>query len=161
MRVKIKLIRTIDYFFNYSDDLPELIKNINACLGCSLARYGDDSEDLFCRFLGMEFSLSKHALENDRELDFENYKYEIGFTVAAPDADLRELQLPAIILIIYALFSRMKITGMLVYDVQNLIAKYEERFNKESNSSELYDTVSAEFIKFPNHFEIIHKKLEK
>lgn len=152
---------TIDYFFNYSDDLSEFVKNINACLGCSLARYGDDSEDLFCRFFGMEFSLWKHELENDRELDFENYKYEIGFRVAAPDADLRVLQLPAIILIIYTLFYRMKITGMLVYDVQKLIAKYEKRFNEESNSFEIYDTVSAEFISFPNHFEIIHKKLAK
>lgn len=152
---------SIDYFFNYSDDLTELVKNINTWLGCSLVPYGDNSDDLFCRYLGMEFSLSKHNLENDRELDFENYKYEIGFRVAAPDADLRVLQLPAIVLIIYTLFSRIKITGMLVYDVQNLIAKYEERFNAESNSFELYDTISAEFIKFPNHFEVIHKKLEK
>lgn len=150
---------TIDYFFNHSDDLPELTRNINAWLGCSLSPYEGDSEDLFCRFLAMEFSLSMHDLENDDELDFENYKYEIGFRVPAPDGDLRISQLPAIALVAYTLYRRMKITGMLVYDVQTLLARYEERLEPESNSPEIYDTVSGEFVSFPKHLETLQKRL--
>jgi hypothetical protein len=152
---------TIDYFFNCSDDLPELTQKINGWLGCFLAPYEGDSEDLFCRFLAMEFSLSKHDLENDNELDFENYKYEIGFRVPAPDGDLRILQLPMIALIAYTLYRRMKITGMLVYDVQILLAKYEERLDTENNSLEIYDTISTEFVSFPTHFENLQKRLPK
>lgn len=152
---------TIDYFFNHSDDLPELTRNINGWLGCSLASYKGDSEDLFCRFLAMEFSLSTHDLENDRELDFENYKYELGFRVPAPDGDLRILQLPAIALVAHTLYCRMKITGMLVYDVQTLLARYEERLEAEDNTPEIYDVVSGEFVSFPKHFETLQRRLSE
>lgn len=150
---------TIDYFFNHSDDLPELTRNINAWLGCSLARYEGNTKVLFCRFLAMEFSLSTHDLENDRELDFETYKYNLGFRVPAPDADLRISQLPAMALVAYTLFRRMKITGMLVYDVPILLARYEARFEPKSNKPEIYDTLSGEFAGFPKHFETLRKRL--
>jgi hypothetical protein len=152
---------TIDYFFNYSNDFPELTRNINAWLGSSLAPYEGDAEDLFCRFLPMEFSLSTHDLENDDELDFENYKYELGFRVPAPDADLRTIQLPAITLVAYTLYRQMKITGMLVYDAQTLLARYEERVEPENNTLEIYDIVSGEFASFPKHFETLQKRLPK
>ncbi len=152
---------TIDYYFNHSDDLPELAKNINAWLGCSLSPYEGDPEDLFCRFLAMQFTLSKHNLENDGECAFEDYKYELGFRVPVPDGDLRIIQLPAIALIVYTLHYRMKITGMLVYDVQILLAKYEERLNTENDSLEIYDTISLEFVSFPAHFETLKKRLPK
>ncbi len=93
---------TIDYFFNHSNDLLELTNNINLGLGCSLAPYEDDPENLFCRFFGMEFSLSRHNLENDGECKFEDYAYDLGFRVPAPDGDLRTIQLPTISLITYA-----------------------------------------------------------
>lgn len=152
---------TVDYFFNHSNDLPKLAKNINGWLGCSLAPYEGAPEDLFCRFLAMEFSLSKHNLENDDELDFENYRYEIGFRTPVPDGNLRILQLTTIALIAYTLYRQMKIVGMLVFDVQILLAKYEERLNTENNSVEIYDTVSAEFVNFPEHFETLRKRLPK
>lgn len=150
---------TVDYFFNHSDNLLELAENINAWLGCSLTPYENDPEDFFCRFLTMEFSLSKHNFENDGELNFERYRYEIGFRTPVPDGDLRILQLPTIALIAYSLYRRMKIVGMLVYDVQILLAEYEERFNAQSNSLEIYDTISAEFVGFPRHFETLQKRL--
>ncbi len=150
---------TTNYFFNDSDDLIELTPKINSWLGCFLEPYEASSEDLFCRFLAMEFSLSIHNLENDGELDFENYKYEIGFRVPAPDGDLRISQLPAIALVAYVLYRRMKITGMLVYDVQSLLARYEERLEPESYVTEIYDTVSKEFVSFPKHLETLQKRL--
>lgn len=150
---------TIDYFFNHSDDLPVLAKNINAWLGCSLVPYEGDPEDLFCRFLAVEFTLSKHDFENDGECNFEDYKYELGFRVPVPDGGLRIMQLPAIALVTYTLYRRMNIVGMLVYDVQILRARFEERLNTEDNSLEIYDTVSAEFVNFPAHFETLGKRL--
>jgi hypothetical protein len=150
---------TIDYFFNHSDDLPELTQNINAWLGCSLAPYEGDAEDLFCRFFGMEFTLSKNDLENDDDCIFEDYAYEIGFRVPAPDGDLRISQLPAMALVAYTLYRRMKITGMLVYDVQTLLAKYEDRLEPKGETPELYDTVSKGFVSFPAHFKTLQKRL--
>ena len=150
---------TIDYFFNHSDSLFELAKNVNLQLGCSLAPYEGDSEDLFCRFFGMEFSLSRHELENDDECNFEDYIYELGFRVPAPNGDLRSVQLPAITLVAYTLYHRMNLTGMLVYDTQILLANYEERQEPESNRPELYDSVSGRFISFPAHFETLQKRL--
>ncbi len=152
---------TIDFFFNHPDNLAETAKSINGWLGCSLMPYEGDEEDLFCRFLAMEFSLSEHGLENDRDCNFEDYKYELGFRVPAPDGDLRIMQVSAIALVIYTLFSRMGITGMLVYNVQLLLAKYEKRTMPESDVIGLFDTVSNEFVSFPKHFLALQEHLGK
>jgi hypothetical protein len=152
---------TFNYFFNHSDDLPDLAKNINAWLGCSLSPYEGNTQDWFCRFLSMEFDLFKHDLENDGECDFEDYKYELRFRIPVPDGDLRTLALPTLALSAYTLFHRMRIVGMLVFDVQILLAKYAERLKPESNELEIYDTVSAEFVNFPAHFETLQKRLPK
>jgi hypothetical protein len=64
---------TVDYFFNHQDELSSVARKISEWLGCYLAPYDARHDDLFCRFLGMELTLSKHTFENDGELDFENY----------------------------------------------------------------------------------------
>lgn len=150
---------TIDYYFNHSEDLPELAKNLNAWLGCNLSPYDGDSEDLFCRFLAMEFTLCKHDLGNDGELDFDSYIYQLGFRTPVPDGDLRIIQLPSIALSAYSLYRRMNITGMLVYNVQILLARYEERLKAESNAPDIYDSVSAQFVSFPGHFETLQNRI--
>jgi len=150
---------TVDFFFNHPDNLAETAKSINGWLGCSLMPYEGNEEDLFCRFLAMEFSLSEHSLENDRDCNFEDYRYEIGFRVPAPDGDLRMMQIPAIALVIYTLLSRMGITGMLVYDVQLLLAKYEKRAMPEDSVIGLFDIVSNEFVSFPKHFLALQERL--
>jgi hypothetical protein len=53
----------------------------------------------------------------------------------------------------------MKITGMIIYDCQTLLARYEEQLEPENNSLEIYDTASEEFISFPKHFETLQKRL--
>lgn len=150
----------VDYFFNHPNNLADIAKNINPLLGCSRAPYEDNTDDFFCRFFGMEFSLSEHTLENDRECNFEDYRFEIGFRVPAPDGDLRIMQIPAIALVIYILFSRMGITGMLVYDVQILLAKYEEHRISANSKSDLYDIISNEFVSFPKHFATIQERIQ-
>src|SRR5262245_17773776 len=59
------------YFFNYPEDLAAITELMNKSMGCSLAPYKGDSQDMFSRFLGMELSLSSHNFENDRDLNFE------------------------------------------------------------------------------------------
>lgn len=116
----------ICYFFNYSKSLPELAEDINERLGCSLAPYEGDPEDFFERFLSMDFSL--HTAEgyvNDNELDLENFKYQLGFRTPAGGADARPIQLPAMAMVTYALHRWYGVTGILVYEVQILLARYE------------------------------------
>jgi hypothetical protein len=152
---------TIDYFFNHPDNLADIAKSINPLLGCSLAPYEGDVEDFFCRFFGMEFSLSEHTLDNDRECNFEDYRFHIGFRVPVPDGDLRVMQVPTIALVIYILFSRMGVTGMLVYNIQTLLGRYEERILSEESKGDLYDVVSNELVSFPEHFATLQKRIQK
>ena len=147
----------VDYFFNHPSKLSSLAEQINGWIGCSLSPYEDNPEDLFSRFLGMELTLSKHALENDRELNFEDFDYRIGIRSPIPDGDLRSMQVPAMALIAYTLFRRMSIAGMLVYDVQTLLARYELRV--ENGLDELFDLVSNRIVRFPDHVESLVKDL--
>lgn len=105
---------SLDYFFNYAKALPDLTADINRCLGCSLAPYEDNPADLFDRFLSMEFSLHTAAgYENDRELDSENFHYKIDFRTPWGDAAARPIQLPAMLMVAYALHRWHGITGTL------------------------------------------------
>lgn len=82
----------VDYFFNRQSELLVLGQELNAWLGSSLAAQEADPEELFCRFLGMELSLSEHPFENDRELNFEDFRYRVGIRSPIPEADLRTMQ---------------------------------------------------------------------
>lgn len=141
----------VDYFFNHPSELSSLADRINGWIGCSLSPYEENSEDLFTRFLGMELTLSRHTLENDRELNFEDFTYQIGIRSPVPDGDLRSMQVPAMAFIAYALFRRMGIAGMLVYDGQSLLARYEVRV--ENGLDELFDAVSNTTVRFPDHLQ--------
>ena len=85
----------VDYFFNHPAELSSLADQINGWIGCSLSSYEENPEDLFSRFLGMELTLSRHILENDRELNFEDFTYQIGIRSPVPDGDLPSIQVPA------------------------------------------------------------------
>jgi hypothetical protein len=151
---------TIDYFFNYSKPLPELAKDVNECLGCSLAAYEGDPDDLFDRFLSMEFSLHvADSYENDRELDFENFRYALGFRTPWGEADARPIQVGAMAIVIYALHRSLGITGILVFDMQTLLARYEEREIPEYGKR-LYDVLSdSAFVSLSSHLEKLKARL--
>lgn len=150
---------TIDYFFNYNSSLPQLADDINGWIGCQLAPYQNDSNNYFCRLLGMELGLDEHNLENDREMDFENYRFQIGIRTPLPDADFRPLQLPTMAFVTYALYRRMEVTGMLVFDSQLLLARYSERVNPVTNLASLYDDVSSEFVSYPKHINDLMRRM--
>ena len=159
---------TIDYFFNYPRSLSELTTDINDCLGCSLAPYKSNPEDLFTRFLSMEFSLRVSPLalrvvppdfEKDPELDFENYLYKLDFRTPWGGAADRPIQLPAILMVVYALHRYLGITGMLVYDIQIPLAHYEER-ETDGYGKRLFDRVSdTYFVSFEAHLATVSKRL--
>ena len=63
-------------------------------------------------------------------------------------------------LIAHALFYQLNVVGMLVYDMQHLLARYEPRLNlKGSGSEEIFDVVSGEFVTCPEHFLKLHDRL--
>ncbi|WP_334726093.1 hypothetical protein [Nostoc sp.] len=150
----------IGYFFNYPQDLAQTAKDINEWLGCSLAPYLGDTEDWFDIFLGMELSFRKvEGFENEGELDFENFRYEINFRTAMGGAGARPIQLPAITAVVYALYHRLGITGILVFDLQILIARYEERDIPDWDKG-LYDVVSDNpFVGFGAHLKLLEQRM--
>ena len=157
---------SIGYFFNSDKSLPELAAEINEVMGCSLVPSIGMPESAFTAFpfFGMELSLSindtsEDGYSDDDELKFTHYNYEIDVTTYWGQADARPTQLPILLSTVYILHRRLGIMGMLVYDVQILLAKYEERAVNE-NWSELYDTVSEmSFFKFADHLSVIQKRL--
>src|SRR5690349_928008 len=147
----------IGYFFNRDAGLTDVARELHAWLGCDLQSYANDPNDLYCRFLGMELSLRAHNLISDGELDFEKYHYELDLRTPAPDADLRPLQLMTMTSLVYAGYRRLKITGMLVFDVQTLLARYEARSSE--GSPRLFDVVSDRYVAFPEHWRDLARRL--
>jgi hypothetical protein len=146
----------VGYYFNSDKSLNELTKEINSWLGSNLVPCEGDEEDLFCIFLGMELSIGTHDLENDGELNFEDYKYEIDIRTSMGNAVMRDIQISTVAFIAKVLYNRAKLTGMLVYDVQRTLARYVEKLNPEWNENDLFDSVSNKFVKFPQHSVDLH-----
>ncbi|WP_375505809.1 hypothetical protein [uncultured Nostoc sp.] len=150
---------TINYFFNYPQDLAQTAKDINECLGCSLAPYLGNTDDWFDIFLSMEFSFGEQRLGNNGELDFENFRYGIDFRTAAGASAARPIQLPAIAAVVYAFYYQLGITGILVFDVEILIARYEERDIPDWGKG-LYDVVSNNpFVGFGAHLRLLEQRM--
>jgi hypothetical protein len=142
---------TVDYFFNATKPLHHFAEDVNGILGCKLAPCEGDVTDFFCRFLSMEFSLYHHELVNDCNLNFEDYCFCIGVRIPSPDNDLLAIATEAMVAVAYLLHVRLEIhDGLLVRDVQTLLAKYDLRRN-EFNETLWHDSVSAKFVEFPEH----------
>ena len=149
---------TVDYFFNYAGSFGELSALVNACLGCDLQPYDGTPEDLFHRFLSMELSLGEHGLVNDRELDFENYKFEIGIRNPVPDNDIRDMVTSVMELVPALLYRRGGIKeGILVFDGQVLLARYTEF--QQGTRTGFFDRVGSRFVDFPDHIGDINSRI--
>ena len=150
---------SVEYFFNDPKGLAELAADVNACLGCNLAPYEGNADDLFDRFLSMEFSLhTADGFVNDRDLDLESYAYYLDFRVPAGEGDALTIQVPAMLTVVYALYRGLGITGLLVYNTQRLLARYEERELPDGRC--LWDTVSdTVFEDFADHLRHIEQRL--
>ncbi len=151
---------SVDYFFNASETLSSLAAQANDCLGCLLVPEQDNPEVYVARFLGMDLALSQTGdYVNDHELDFENFEFELSFTTWASHPILRPIQLASMVVSIYALHCFFGITGILVYDMNTLLARYVE-LEVEDHGRQLYDLVSrTAFINYPDHLAIISSRL--
>lgn len=152
---------TVDYFFNSDENLSELAQELNLWVGSSLAPYQGDAKDYFCRFLGMELSLSTHTFENDGECNFEDFKYHLSLRTSFGIADLRIMQIPVMIYIAYCIYRRMGLLGLLVFDGQLVLARYEEKFNRQIDAPDLYDSEASEFVDAPHYVDALSSRISK
>lgn len=152
---------TYDYFFNSELPLSALTEAINRAVGCSLAPWEGNAEDLYCRFLSMELSLGRHNLVNDGSLNFEDFAYQLSLRIAGRDIDLTDMSVPAMALIAYALHRSLGIVGLLVYDVQIELARYVSNIDPESGEPWMEDVQSNECVVFPEHFEVLNRRLRR
>ena len=137
----------IGYFFNSDESLPALAQHLDRVLGCHFEPYEGDDSDLFCRVFSLETSLCAHHLEDDGELDFTSYRYEFDTRTPAGAGDFRQIQLGLMALLPSVLQLRAGVTGgILVYDAQRVLARYEMR------DGTFFDTVSNRPVTFPEHF---------
>jgi hypothetical protein len=149
----------IDYFVNYPKDIQGLADDINSWIGCNLLPYEGNKRLYFAPYLGMEFALRVHSLENDQELDFENFTYELGFRTSGGAGGKAPIQLPALLVVVYALHHSLGIRGMLVYEVESVLARYVER-DINGYGRRLFDVLSqTPFVSFPAHLSLVSKRL--
>jgi len=152
---------TVDYFFNSDKNLTELALEFNLWVGSSLVPYQGDEGDYFGRFLGMELDLSTHDFENDGECNYEDFKYHLCLRTSFGIADLRIMQIPVMIFIAYCIYRRMELIGLLVFDGQIVLARYEERFNKQIDAPDLYDLEAGEFVDAPHYVDALLSRISK
>lgn len=145
------------YWFNSPQSFPVLAKNINRVLGCNLQSLSANESNMFCKFMSLELYFGDNLnYENDRDLDFENYQYNLDITIFFADNDLLCIALSTLSIIAYILLARLKITdGMLVYDTQILLAKY-----KYDSDLGIINILSGQPIEYPQHFIDLEKRLE-
>lgn len=58
----------------------------------------------------------------------------------------------------YLLYRRHGLTGMLVFDLQRLIASYEARVGADGKAA-LFDTVSGTFVRLPEHWKAVSSRI--
>lgn len=148
---------TVEYSFNSDLALPELASEISRRLGCALEPDPGDPKGLFRGgFFGMEMTLrAEHTLANDRDLNFEDYRYQLGNKTWS-GSSLRPIQVEVIALTAYLLHDTSLAIhrGMLSYDVQALLARYEER------GEEWLDLVGGKRVTYPEHLADIKARIQ-
>lgn len=148
----------IDYFFNSEKDFEQLTAEIEKWIGCKFQI--EEGKNHSSTLFGMPINFGiDHGMENDGILNFEDYKYSIGITNYWGSADLRDTQISIMALIANLLYRRIEVKeGILVYDVQRLLAKYSEKIDSNDEKN-LFDEVSDCFVEFPKHLIDLYKKL--
>lgn len=138
----------VGFFFNCPRPPHEVAAVISEQLGVALERVQDHDGLLWGGVLfGAWFTLvTDHGLVNDGELNFEDFRYDLGTTTRGSEPS-RAIQVEVLALCAYALRdSPLCIeAGMLVYGVGRLLARYETR------DGDWFDLVSGKRVVFPGH----------
>jgi hypothetical protein len=147
---------TIEYSFNSDLALPELAFEISRRLGCVLEPDPEDPKALFTGGLfGMQLTLwTQHTLVNDRELNFEDYRYLLGNKTWA-GSHLRPIQVEVIALAAFFLHDTSLAIhrGMLSFEVSTLLARYEPR------ADGWFDSVGGKRVTYPEHLVDIKARI--
>mgnify|MGYP001384856434 CR=1 FL=1 len=69
------------------------------------------------------------------------------------------MRMPVMIYLVYVLCKRLKVTGLLVYDVQTVLARYEDHPVDGSSDSEPFDAVSKRRVVLPEHIAVVARKM--
>jgi hypothetical protein len=149
---------TVEYSFNSDLALPELASEIRRRIGCVLEPDPADPKGLFSGILfGMELTLCmEHGLVNDLDLNFEDYRYQIGNKTWA-GSPLRSIQVEVIALTAFFLHDTSLAIhrGMLTFEVQTLLARYEEK------GDEWFDLVGGKRVAYPEHLIDIKARIHE
>lgn len=121
---------SVEYCFRSTLPLPELAAQIAAPLGCHLPL-----EDAL--LLGTRLTLGRCEEENDGELEYEAYNYELSLLTSGPN--FRTTLLPTMLSVIRVLQQLFGYSGMLVYHLAILLAKYDDTFVDTLSGTSLSD----------------------
>jgi hypothetical protein len=123
----------VSYFFNYDGEIAMLADEIHQALGI---RFLPQAEDTWLYWqadlLGMDWHLGEHDYEDDGGIVFSSFRYELEIKTFWPNAHLRPLQMSVMAKLPYLLFASLKLTGILVYDLQRLMGQFEKCHSIES-----------------------------
>lgn len=131
---------TFEYSFNATLPFAELVREVNRVLGTSFDDRGT------CTFLGMPFVLAEQRDEDDRELNFSAYRFQL-WNKTWDGSPLRRVQLESLVLAAFVLRHELGIhEGMLTYESQRLLARYT------ADDEEVFDVVE--------HIDELHARLD-
>lgn len=142
---------TFEYSFNAPLELPELVAAVNRALGSSFAKV---DAVYSCDFLGMPTILERHQYENDRDLNFAAYRYQLSNKTWA-DSALRAIQLETLVLIAFVMHESLGISdAMLSYEMQRVLARYGVA------GGEWCDTTTGKAIEPAEHIADLLQRLD-
>ncbi len=145
----------IQYCFNSDLPLPDLASQLSQRLGCPLSPAESDPEHVFNGTLfGMELKLwAMQGMANDGDVNFQDYRYLLGNKTWG-ESVLRPIQAEVIACAAFVLHETLGIhQGMLSYEVQTLLARYDLR------DGDWYDLVGDKPVVYPEHLMDIEARL--
>jgi hypothetical protein len=145
---------TVDYCFNASEPIDQLAERINGVVGCSLIQSAEDPAVYNGILYAIPLVLIEHTFVNDRDLNFEDYRYSIWLKTWVPQSDLRAIQVEAVAMIAFVLHMRLGIhEGLLTFDGQVPLARYGRKGDEE-----WWDILSGTAVSYPEHLQQLHSR---
>lgn len=137
----------VSFLFNVNIPKDEIANTLNEYLGFNLKKSSDIEElyDGWLKGFGLSFRES-HTLENDGNVNFEDYKYTIGIYGPAGAGTRRKIMVSEILNIGYSICYLFKASGIAVYDLQ---AKICEMYYKDED---VFDLLLDKPINLMNYY---------
>lgn len=134
----------VDYFCDSSLDLTSLARAVDDAVGSSLVWCDGDPPFYETWFMGLEFSLGENeGLLDDGNLDHSSFGYQVG--TRSRGIPEMVLELPVMVGVAHRLQVVLGVGGILVFDGQILLARYERRGSPEQGhgASPFVDALSG------------------